>query len=80
MINEIKITSQSIKLDQFLKFSGISDTGGQSKFLIQNELVYVNGELCLKRGKILKKGDLIQVLVKENVEDNIVMSVDFIII
>ena len=33
-MKEIKINTEIIKLDQFLKFAGIVQTGGQSKIII----------------------------------------------
>lgn len=46
-----------IRLDNLLKFSGLVDTGGQAKFVIQNGEVKVNGEICTQRGKKLRSGD-----------------------
>ena len=49
----IKITSKSIKLGQFLKFSGVVLSGGEVKeFLLKND-VFVNGKLEKQRGKQL---------------------------
>jgi len=35
----------TLPLNQFLKLSGIADTGGQAKLLIQSGEVQVNGEV-----------------------------------
>ena len=53
----IKIEEEFIRLDDLLKFSGIAQTGGQAKFLIQNEQIKVNGEICTMRGKKMRAGD-----------------------
>lgn len=58
---EIKIKTEYITLDQFLKFVGISQTGGQAKRLILDGMVRVNGAIELKRGKKLRKNDIIEV-------------------
>jgi ribosome-associated protein len=50
-------TSNTIKLDQFLKVMGIVDTGGQAKMIIQDEVVSVNGVLETRRGRKLVSGD-----------------------
>lgn len=50
-----------IKLDQFLKWQRIAQTGGEAKVLIQNGLVEVNGEMELRRGRKLFPGDVVQV-------------------
>lgn len=60
-MKEIKINSEYIKLDQFLKLSGIAQTGGHAKIIISEELVKVNDEVCLARGKKLRVGDIIEV-------------------
>lgn len=58
---EISIDSEYIKLDQFLKLVDLASTGGHAKFLIQEGLVKVNGEVELRRGKKLRVGDLVEV-------------------
>jgi ribosome-associated protein len=50
-----------IKLDQFLKWSGITPTGGQAKVLIQEGAVRVNGEVETRRGRRLRCGDRVEV-------------------
>ncbi|MGI6249132.1 MAG: RNA-binding S4 domain-containing protein [Acutalibacteraceae bacterium] len=54
---EIKIDTEYIKLDSFLKLAGIAESGGHAKTAIQNGEVTVNGEVCLQRGKKLRPGD-----------------------
>ena len=49
-----------LRLDQFLKVTGITGTGGQAKRLIQGGEVHVNGELETRRGRKLVAGDVIQ--------------------
>lgn len=53
----IFIETEFIRLQDLLKFSGMTDTGGQAKFLIQEGYVFVNGEVCTVRGKKLVEGD-----------------------
>jgi len=53
----IKINTEFIKLEQFLKLSGAVSTGGQAKILITGGSVLVNGEVCLQRGKKLYGGE-----------------------
>lgn len=60
-MNEVKITTEFIKLDQFLKFAGIVQTGGQASMLIQDGIITVNDDICLKRGKKLRTGDIIEI-------------------
>lgn len=50
-----------IRLDQFLKWSRAVSTGGQSKYLIVNNKVKVNGVLENHRSRKLMHGDLVEV-------------------
>ena len=45
----VNITTEFIRLDAFLKFKGIAETGGQAKTFIQDGIVKVNGETCTAR-------------------------------
>ncbi len=56
----IKIKEDFIRLDSALKLSGLVGTGGQAKMLIQDCQVKVNGEICVMRGKKLRKGDIFE--------------------
>lgn len=58
-MNEILINTDIIKLDAFLKWSGIASLGSEAKLYIKDGLVKVNGEVCVQRGKKLKRGDVI---------------------
>lgn len=57
MMKKIKITTEFIKLDSFLKLSGVCATGGNAKIVITDGEVAVNGEICTMRGKKLHPGD-----------------------
>lgn len=56
-VKEVKITTEFIKLEAFLKFAGAVSTGGEAKNIIQDSLVQVNGEVCTMCGKKLRPGD-----------------------
>ena len=58
---EIKISTAFIKLDQFLKFCGLAETGGHAKEIILEGAVSVKGEICMQRGKKLVPGDVVTV-------------------
>ena len=53
---KVVITTEFIKLDSFLKFAGLTDTGGQAKELVLEGKVKVNGEVCTMRGKKIRPG------------------------
>jgi ribosome-associated protein len=50
-----------IKLDQFLKWQQIAQSGGEAKMLIHNGYVEVNGEMELRRGRKLFPGDVVTI-------------------
>ena len=50
-----------IKLDQFLKWQGIAQTGGEAKIIIKQGMVEVNGESEIRRGRKLVTGDRVTV-------------------
>lgn len=60
-MKEIKIDTKTIKLDQLLKFAGITQTGGHSKMIVKDGIVKVNGEKVEERGRQIKKGDIIEI-------------------
>lgn len=51
--------SITIKLDQFLKWVGAVNTGGEAKVLIQYGEVLVNGAVETRRGRKLVPGDVV---------------------
>ena len=57
---EVKIQTEFIKLDSFLKFCGAASLGSEAKMYVLEELVKVNGEICTQRGKKLYRGDIVE--------------------
>jgi len=55
-----EIDTEFIKLDSFLKLTGVTVTGGQAKMLVLDGRVTVNGEVCTMRGKKLRDGDRVK--------------------
>lgn len=53
----IKLRDEYIKLGQALKAAGLVESGVDAKFVIQDGLVKVNGEVEFQRGKKLYDGD-----------------------
>lgn len=53
----ITINEEYIRLDSLMKFSGLCNSGGRAKYLIQNGEVTLNGEVCTMRGKKIRPGD-----------------------
>lgn len=71
-MQEVRISTEYIKLDQFLKFAELVDSGGVAKVFIQEQLVRVNGEVCTSRGKKLYDGDIVELFIPDedgNIEE-----------
>ena len=48
-----------MKLDQYLKFIGVVQTGGEAKMIIRSGEISVNGMVENRRGRKLVEGDQI---------------------
>lgn len=57
---EIKINTEFIKLDSFLKWAGAASLGSEAKTYILEGLVKVNGEVEMRRGKKIYPGDRVE--------------------
>lgn len=55
----IKLRDEYIKLGQALKACNLVESGVDAKFVIQDGLVKVNGEVETQRGKKLYDGDVV---------------------
>ena len=58
-MEKVSINGDFIKLDSLLKLAGLVYTGGQAKMEILDGQVKVNGEVCLMRGKKIRRGDTV---------------------
>ena len=57
----IEIKTEFIKMDSLLKYAGVCMTGGEAKTLIEEGMVFFNGEVCTMRGKKVRGGDQVTV-------------------
>ncbi len=55
------MSSEFIKLDQFLKVTDVAQSGGHAKLIIRSGDVSVNGEMELRRGRKLYDQDVVTV-------------------
>jgi len=53
----VVVSKMPIELCQFLKFGGLTDSGGQAKQAISDGLVLLNGAVETRKGKKLTAGD-----------------------
>ncbi|MCI8615182.1 RNA-binding S4 domain-containing protein [Parablautia intestinalis] len=56
----IKLRDDYIKLGQALKAANLVQSGVDAKFVIQDGLVKVNGQVQTQRGKKLFDGDIVE--------------------
>lgn len=54
---EISIHTDYIQLDQFLKWAGLTETGGQAKELLTEGLILLNGTVVTEKRKKIRPGD-----------------------
>lgn len=59
-MEEIKLRDEFIKLGQALKAANLVESGVDAKFVIQDGLVKVNGEVDTRRGRKLVDGDIVE--------------------
>lgn len=64
---QLPITTEYIKLDQLLKFSGIAENGADAKDMILDEMVSFNGEVCTMRGKKVRPGDTVTIVFEDEI-------------
>lgn len=56
---ELAIRDETIRLGQLLKLAGIADSGADAKQLLADGAVSVNGEPEVRRGRQLRRGDVV---------------------
>ena len=60
-MNDIVLESEFVTLGQFLKMTDAISSGGMAKWFLQENDVYVNGEIDRRRGRKLHVGDLVNI-------------------
>ncbi|ALQ34621.1 S4 domain-containing protein YaaA [Fusobacterium hwasookii] len=50
-IEKVKISTEFIKLDQFLKWLAVVESGSEAKQVILDGMVKVNGDVEIRRGR-----------------------------
>ena len=56
---DVPISSDSIRLGQFLKYAGMIDSGADAKGVIADGMVRVNDTVEIRRGRQLRHGDTV---------------------
>jgi len=60
-MSQVPISDDVIRLGQFLKLSGLADSGAQAREMLEDGAVTVNGEDESRRGRQLHRGDVVMV-------------------
>lgn len=60
-MQKIEINTDEIQLDQLLKWAAIVNSGGQVKFMIEDEIIKLNGVIVTARRKKIRPGDVIEI-------------------
>ena len=60
-MRDLPIRGESIRLGQALKLSGLAESGGEARALIEDGAATVNGEVETRRGRQLRHGDVVAV-------------------
>ena len=60
-IKEVKIQDESVTLGQFLKICDLISSGGEAKFFLRENEVFVNEEKEDRRGRKLFENDLVKI-------------------
>jgi len=58
-VRELPIREEPIRLGQLLKLAGVVDSGAEAKELLAAGAVTVNGEPEGRRGRQLRRGDVV---------------------
>lgn len=58
-MDDVAITTDTIRLGQLLKLAGLVDSGSDAKFLLAGGEVIVNGEPETRRGRQVRAGDVV---------------------
>lgn len=57
----VAIQTEYIKLDSLIKLSGLTQTGGQAKEIIEQGSVFFKNEVVYERGKKIRPGESIRI-------------------
>ena len=60
-MSQVPIENDVIRLGQFLKLAGLAESGAQARELLEDGAVTVNGQDESRRGRQLRRGDVVMV-------------------
>lgn len=60
-MEKISIHTESIRPDQFLKWAGVIESGGQVRLMLEDGLIIVNDRIETARRRRLSAGDVVEI-------------------
>ncbi len=60
-MRKVALNKEPVELFKLIKFEGLAQSGGEAKKMIEEEMVYVNGEVETRKRKKIVAGDIIKV-------------------
>ena len=60
-MREVSLNHQPVELFKLIKFEGLANSGGESKKMIEQGMVSVNGEVETRKRKKMVAGDIISI-------------------
>jgi len=60
-MENIEIKTDVIQMDQLLKWAGIIESGGQMKFMIEDQVIKLNQVLVTEKRKKVFPGDILEI-------------------
>ena len=61
LVQQVKINTDYITLEQLLKMIQVISSGGEAKYFLQEHQVFVNDQLETRRGRKLYPGDQVKI-------------------
>ena len=60
-MRKVALNKEPVELFKLIKFEGLAQSGGEAKKMIEEEMVYVNGEVETRKRKKIVASDIIKV-------------------
>ena len=60
-MREVSLNHQPVELFKLIKFEGLANSGGESKKMIEQGMISVNGEVETRKRKKIVAGDIISI-------------------
>lgn len=57
----VLLNKEPVELFKLIKFEGLTQSGGEAKKMIEQEMVYVNGALETRKRRKIVTGDVIKI-------------------